>query len=147
MPDGGVPRRTLLVLGATALAAPVLSSLGCGATSGQTPSGNISAGTAKALTVGAIRVISPYALAVGRDSAGVYAMELVCTHEGCDLSGAIGASAIVCPCHAAAYDLGGNVLQGPARFALTHYKCSVGTTGELTVNADQIVAAGTRVAV
>jgi nitrite reductase/ring-hydroxylating ferredoxin subunit len=136
-----------LVLGAAALAAPVLSSLGCGAGAGQTPSGNISAGSASALPSGAIRVVPPYALAVGRDSSGVYAMELICTHEGCDLSGAIGASSIVCPCHEAAYDFGGNVLQGPARFALTHYKVTVGTAGELTVNADQIVAAGTRVAV
>ncbi len=80
--------------------------------------------------MGALRVVPPYALAVGRDAAGVYAMELVCTHEGCDLSGAIGASAIVCPCHEAAYALGGNVLQGPARIALTHYKCTLGAAGE-----------------
>jgi nitrite reductase/ring-hydroxylating ferredoxin subunit len=136
-----------LVLGAAALAAPVLSSLGCGAGAGQTPSGNISAGAASALAVGTIRVVPPYALAVGRDSSGVYAMELICTHEGCDLSGAIGASSIVCPCHEATYDFGGNVLQGPARVALTHYKVTVDTAGALTINADLTVPAGARVPV
>jgi len=147
MQDGGVPRRTLLVLGAGALAVPMLSTFGCGAASGQIPSGKIGAGNTSALTVGTVRVVSPYSLAVGRDSGGVYAMSLICTHQGCDMSGDIGASSIFCPCHESVFDFGGHVLRGPAQATLTHYQVTVGASGDLTVNADQTVAATVRVAV
>ena len=146
MQDGGMARRTLLVLGAGALAAPLLSTVGCGANSGVPPSGNIGAGNASALAVGSVRLISPYSLVVGRDSGGVYAMDLICTHAGCEMSSDIGASSIFCPCHESVFDLAGHVLQGPARVALTHYKVTV-AAGAITVNADTLVAAGVRVSV
>jgi Rieske Fe-S protein len=148
MSDGGVPRRTLLVLGAGALAVPVLSSLGCaGAGGGEVPTGSIGAGNVSALSSGQLKVVSPYSLVVGRDASGLYAMNLLCTHEGCDMSSDIGTSSIVCPCHESVFDFNGGVLQGPARSTLTHYKVAVDSSGAITVNADQTVSASTRVAV
>jgi Rieske Fe-S protein len=74
-------------------------------------------------------------------------MELICTHQGCDLSGSIGASAIICPCHEAGFTLTGLVAQGPARSNLTHYKVTIGASGDITVDAGTLVAAGTRATV
>ena len=147
MQDGGIPRRTLLVLGAGALAAPVLSTIGCGAAGGQVPSGNIGAGSTSSLASGTIRLVSPYSLVVGRDSGGVYAMDLFCTHAGCDMSSDIGASSILCPCHESVFDFAGRVQQGPARAPLTHYKVTVSASGDMTVNADTPVASTVRTAV
>jgi cytochrome b6-f complex iron-sulfur subunit len=48
------------------------------------------------------------------------AVEAVCTHEGCTINGADGAT-YVCPCHGSRYNRNGQVLQGPARAALRQY--------------------------
>ena len=147
MQDDRLPRRRLLVLGAGALAAPVLATVGCGPSGGELPSGNIAAGNTSDLAVGKLRLVSPWSLVVGRDASGVYAMDLICTHAGCDMSSDIGTSSIFCPCHQSVFDFGGYVVQGQARSALTHYKVTIGTAGDVTVNADTLVAAGVRVSV
>ena len=48
------------------------------------------------------------------------AIEAVCTHEGCTITGADG-SAYVCPCHGSRYNRSGQVLAGPARASLRQY--------------------------
>jgi Rieske Fe-S protein len=48
------------------------------------------------------------------------AVEAVCTHEGCTVSGADGAT-YVCPCHGSRYDRTGHVLAGPAKASLRQY--------------------------
>jgi cytochrome b6-f complex iron-sulfur subunit len=48
------------------------------------------------------------------------AVEAVCTHEGCTINGADGAT-YVCPCHGSRYNRGGQVLAGPARASLRQY--------------------------
>ena len=147
MKDGLLCRRSLLVLGAGALAGPVLSSLGCSPAGGQPPVGKIAAGSLSALAAGALRVVQPWSLALGRDSAGVWAMSLVCTHAGCDMSDGVGASSIFCNCHGSEFNLTGNVLAGPARYPLQHYAVLIDTGGAITVDADQPVAASVRTAV
>jgi cytochrome b6-f complex iron-sulfur subunit len=48
------------------------------------------------------------------------AVEAVCTHEGCTINGADGAT-YVCPCHGSRYNRTGQVLAGPARASLRQY--------------------------
>lgn len=144
MEDGRLYRRSLLVLGAGALAAPVLSTLGCGPAGGQPPAGKIAAGNVSVIPAGAFRVVPPWSLGLGRDSSGLWAMSLVCTHAGCDMSGDVGASSVFCNCHGSEFNLDGNVLAGPARFGLEHFAVLVDPAGAITVDADQPVASSVR---
>lgn len=43
----------------------------------------------------------------------VFALSLVCTHLGCLVDWSPARRQLVCPCHGAAFDLEGNVLEGP----------------------------------
>lgn len=58
---------------------------------------------------------------VSRTSASAFtAIEGVCTHEGCTITGADGAQ-YVCPCHGSRYTRTGQVVQGPAMSSLRQY--------------------------
>src|SRR5471032_1897591 len=58
---------------------------------------------------------------VSRTSASAFtAIEGVCTHEGCTITGADGAQ-YVCPCHGSRYTRTGQVVQGPATASLRQY--------------------------
>ena len=48
------------------------------------------------------------------------AVEAVCTHEGCTITGEAG-TVYVCPCHGSRYDRGGHVIEGPAKASLRQY--------------------------
>ena len=48
------------------------------------------------------------------------AIDGVCTHEGCTITGADG-DTYVCPCHGSRYNRSGQVLAGPARSSLRPY--------------------------
>jgi Rieske Fe-S protein len=62
---------------------------------------------------------------LARTSASTFsAVEAVCTHEGCTITGADGV-AYVCPCHGSRYNRSGQVLQGPASASLRQYRTSV----------------------
>jgi Rieske Fe-S protein len=62
---------------------------------------------------------------LARTSASSFsAIEAVCTHEGCTITGADGA-AYVCPCHGSRYNRSGQVLAGPATAALRQYVTTV----------------------
>ena len=50
----------------------------------------------------------------GRATTTFSAVEAVCTHEGCTITGADGAT-YVCPCHGSRYNRSGQVVAGPAR--------------------------------
>jgi len=60
-------------------------------------------------------------LASGR----LHALSLVCTHLGCLVEWSPKRRQLVCPCHRAAFDLGGNVLEGPAPRPLRAFDVSV----------------------
>jgi Rieske Fe-S protein len=51
------------------------------------------------------------------------AIEAVCTHEGCTVTGADG-PVYVCPCHGSRYDRNGHVVLGPAQASLRQYATS-----------------------
>lgn len=58
---------------------------------------------------------------IARTGEGTFhAVDAVCTHEGCTISGVDGAT-YVCPCHGSRYNRGGQVLAGPARSNLRQY--------------------------
>ncbi len=53
------------------------------------------------------------------DARGIFALTAVCTHRGC-LVLAEGPEGFGCPCHDSAYDLQGEVTEGPAKLPLRH---------------------------
>ncbi len=58
---------------------------------------------------------------IARTSASAFsAIEAVCTHEGCTITGAAG-DIYVCPCHGSRYNRSGQVLEGPAKSSLRQY--------------------------
>jgi cytochrome b6-f complex iron-sulfur subunit len=58
---------------------------------------------------------------LSRASADAFmAIDAVCSHESCTVSGADGTS-YVCPCHGSRYDRNGRVLNGPAMAALRQF--------------------------
>jgi len=60
------------------------------------------------------------------------ALSGICTHRRCVLRWDRQRSAIVCPCHAGAFDLNGNVLSGPPNEPLAQYETEV-RAGEIYV--------------
>jgi Rieske Fe-S protein len=59
------------------------------------------------------------------------AIDGVCTHEGCTITGADG-STYVCPCHGSRYNRSGQVQAGPARSNLRQYATTF-ADGVLTI--------------
>ena len=55
----------------------------------------------------------------------LHALSLVCTHLGCLVEWSPARRQLVCPCHRAAFDLGGNVLEGPPPRPLRSFDVSV----------------------
>jgi len=68
---------------------------------------------------------------INRRGSGFIALSRVCTHLGCLVGYDKFNSKLICPCHAAEFDLEGNVLTGPATKSLPRYP--------LRVMADEII--------
>jgi cytochrome b6-f complex iron-sulfur subunit len=69
---------------------------------------------------------------IARTSASTFsAIDAVCTHEGCTITGADGAT-YVCPCHGSQYNRSGQVLAGPAKASLRQY-ANTFTDGVVTI--------------
>jgi Rieske Fe-S protein len=132
-----VTRRQLLVLGCGA-------ALGCGGGPDLPPL--VPAGNIGSLPQGTVRAVVGVPVAIGRDQGGVYALSLLCTHAGCDISqdGSVGAGSIECFCHGSVFSGTGEVLRGPASQALPHFAVTEDATGALTIHTTQIVVASTR---
>ncbi|RMF92212.1 MAG: Rieske (2Fe-2S) protein [Candidatus Schekmanbacteria bacterium] len=60
-----------------------------------------------------------------RTSEGVFALSAVCTHLGCLVNWHEGDQLIECPCHAAKFDIRGNVIGGPAPKPLQSYRAEI----------------------
>ena len=80
------------------------------------------AGSALADVGGAVLVESNAGVfLLARTSASTFsAIEAVCTHEGCTITGAAG-DIYVCPCHGSRYNRNGQVVNGPAKSSLRQY--------------------------
>jgi Rieske Fe-S protein len=113
----------------------------CGQPGYDQPTGPIAAGNVSDLPVGAFKVMGE--VVVARDSGGIYAMSAVCTHAGC-LIAPNRAGGLSCPCHGAVFDRDGGVLAGPARRPLPHFQVDLASSGNITVEADNVVALDVR---
>ena len=91
------------------------------------------AGSALADVGGAVLVESTAGVfLLARMSASAFsAVEAVCTHEGCTITGAAG-DIYVCPCHGSRYNRSGQVVNGPARASLRQYATTF-TDGVATI--------------
>ena len=133
-----VSRRTLLLVGLGA-------SLGCGMPGVELPA-SVPAGNLADLPEGTLRALAGLPVAIGRDSGGIYALSLICTHAGCDISqdGRVSAGSIDCFCHGSVFDGQGNVLRGPAMRPLPHFAVTADVLGALTIHTDQVASPSTR---
>jgi Rieske Fe-S protein len=98
--------------------------------------------------VGTILQVPGEWFAVARDARGLYALELLCTHLGCEVapSGAGDAIRIDCPCHGSSFDGNGLVLRGPATRPLTHLAVDIDADGNVVIHTTAIVDPTVRLA-
>jgi Rieske Fe-S protein len=111
--------------------------------------GSVPAGNASSFPVGSLQVVGAEPVCIGRDSVGIYAMTLTCTHAGCDMgqNGSVSPRGVFCGCHGSTFDANGNVLSGPAPAALDHFAVTVDGSGNLTVHGGEVVAQSQRLMV
>jgi cytochrome b6-f complex iron-sulfur subunit len=140
-----IPRRTFLGLVGCAAAAS-----GC-SMGAATPAdvGDVAAGSASALSVGSLIAVAGAPVCVGRDANGVYAMTLICTHQGCDIGqqGSVSGQGLYCACHGSRFDANGSVVGGPAPSPLAHFAVSADAAGDLTAHTGVEVGPTTRLMV
>jgi Rieske Fe-S protein len=80
-----------------------------------------------------------------RDAGGLYAMSLNCTHARCILTFANDtAPMFTCNCHGSTFDYNGQHPTAPASQPLDHYKLTVDSAGNMTVDTGTIVDPSTR---
>jgi len=91
------------------------------------------AGSALAEVGGAVLVESTAGVfLIARTGASTFsAIDAVCTHEGCTITGADGAI-YVCPCHGSRYNRSGQVVRGPAPASLRQFATTF-TDGVVTI--------------
>ncbi len=91
------------------------------------------AGSALADASGAVLVESTAGVfLLARTSAsGFTAVDAICSHESCTITGADGAT-YVCPCHGSRYNRNGQVMAGPAKASLRQFATTF-TDGVVTI--------------
>lgn len=82
---------------------------------------------------------------VFRDNGGVFAISGVCTHLGCIVSRTH--DGFDCPCHGSKFGPVGEVKKGPAPSSLPWLEVALAPDGQLVVDAQTAVTAGTRLEV
>jgi Rieske Fe-S protein len=146
-------RQFLKVLAATAAVPAVIACTGCSGGSGGFGApesfGTVAAGAVSALSVGSLKIVTGQPVCIGRDSSGVYAMTLTCTHAGCDMAsdGTVSSTGLFCNCHGSGFDVNGNVTRGPADSPLQHYAVTADSSENLSIHGDQPVTASARLVV
>ena len=142
-------RRELLVLGGGVVCA---RAMGCGGSAPIVLDADIPAGKAASIPTNSLQVVAGKSVAIGRDNGGVYALSLVCTHEGCDIPTSAGGAVVSfqrihCGCHGSEFTGLGAVLLGPATRPLPHLEVVADAAGALTIHGNVEVAAATRLTV
>jgi Rieske Fe-S protein len=138
-------RRRFLVVVAGAAATAACA----GGNSSAVQFGDVNAGNVKDVAVGTLQLVGTEPVVLGRDSGGLYALTITCTHQGCDVepSGSGATATLYCPCHGSQFDRNGGVLRGPANAPLQHFAVSVDAAGSITIHGGTLVDASTRTAV
>lgn len=147
-PEAEPSRRHFLKVLAAGATLPMLAN--CGPV-GATPAnvGDMPAGNVGDLPVGSLHALGSSPVCIGRDSNGVYAMTLTCTHMGCNMAvrGNVSPSGIYCACHGSRFSANGKVLSGPANASLQHFAVSADSAGNLTIHGNTDVSSSTRLKV
>ncbi len=147
-PEAGSSRRHFLKVIVAGATLPVLANCG---PAGATPAkvGNVPAGNVADLPVGSLHALGASPVCIGRDSGGIYAMTLTCTHMGCNMAvrGNVSPSGIYCACHGSHFSPTGKVLNGPASTSLQHFAVSADSAGNLTIHGGTDVGSSTRLKV
>lgn len=76
-----------------------------------------------------------------REGDRLAAISTTCTHLGCIVS--VAETGFACPCHGSHYDQDGFVTSGPAPKALAWYQVALAPNGDVVVDKDNEVDAGT----
>ncbi len=141
-------RRKLLLVGGGMVCA---RAIGCGGTDTIVLPTDIPAGNKANVALDTLAPVPGVAAAIGRDSGGIYALTLVCTHQACDIAASPGNqvnfSGIHCGCHGSQFNNQGAVLLGPAARPLDHLAVTADASGALTIHGQQVVPATDRLAV
>ena len=122
---------------------------GCTGSSGPAAFGDASAGNVKDIAVGSLAIVGSEPVMIGRDSGGLYAMTITCTHQGCDVepSGSGSSVRVRCPCHGSEFNSNGAVTRGPAGAPLAHFAVEVDASGNVTIHGAKQVGAEVRTSV
>ena len=78
-----------------------------------------------------------------RDESGFHAISAVCTHLGCIVAHSE-QEGFACPCHGSKFDQQGEVTGGPAPTGLAWLEVSLTPDGQLQINSEKQVPAGTK---
>ncbi len=111
------------------------------------PSAQFKIGPPQDFPLGSVRVFENENVAVFRDSEGMYALSLVCTHLGCIVTYNDKEARFDCPCHGSKFTLEGKVTKAPAPRSLDWYEMSMLPGGQMMVDRGVTVPMGTKVAV
>src|SRR2546427_12445994 len=107
-------RRKLLVVGGGAVCAHVI---GCGGSEPTVLPNEIPAGNKATVALDTLTPVSGEAVAIGRDSGGIFAMSLGCKHHGCNIAqsgGSVGFKLIQCGWYGYEYGSHGTDSHRPA---------------------------------
>jgi cytochrome b6-f complex iron-sulfur subunit len=138
-------RRKLLLIGGGVVCA---HAIGCGGMETIVLGKEIPAGLSTDVALNTLTPVPGKHVAVGRDANGIYALTLVCTHQGCDIAGgSVSFAQLRCPCHGSEFNNQGQVLLGPAPSPLAHLQVTKDANGQLTIHGDTAVAISERVPV
>jgi Rieske Fe-S protein len=100
----------------------------CGSTAGLT-----AGPMASALSVNQTMQVSGL-LYIGRDSNGLFAVNIRCTHLGCTPDWKPDAQTWVCACHGSTFGIDGTLIKGPAATPLPRYYVCKGADGRLYID-------------
>jgi cytochrome b6-f complex iron-sulfur subunit len=93
-------------------------------------------GLAADYPLGSYKLVPEVPAVLIHDQSGFIGLSLICTHLGCTVQQEDGSKGFACPCHGSRYDGQGNVLQGPAKKALTKYRIETTADGHLILHTD-----------
>lgn len=91
---------------------------------------------------GTIKFISKPKAFVIADEEGIYAISAVCTHLSCILNSE--GNRLVCPCHAANFNLAGRIISGPATRNLQWYSLELDSENNIILDSGTGVSTGTK---